>query len=220
MCGRYLMTSPSAAVKACFGLSSEPKLTPVYNAAPTRLLPVVREGVDGRDCDQLRWGLVPAWARDLSIGNRMINARSETAADKPSFRESMRTRRCLVIADGFYEWKREADHKRPHCLRMRDGQPFGMAGLWDRWTSPEGESVESFTILTTSPNALVEEVHDRMPVIIDRAQYERWLALDLTDPGQISCLLEPYPDELMESYEVSSHVNSPRHDDPACMEPI
>ncbi|MBG81240.1 MAG: hypothetical protein CMJ39_11115 [Phycisphaerae bacterium] len=220
MCGRYLMTSSPSLVQDCFDLRSEPSIIATYNAAPTQCLPVVREGVDGKSCGLLRWGLIPSWAKDSSIGNRMINARSETAAEKPSFREAIRSRRCLVVADGFYEWKREGDRKRAYCFRMGDGLPFGMAGLWDRWSSPEGKMVESFTILTTGPNPMVGEVHDRMPVIIDREQYSRWLALDLTEPGQIACLLGSYPAELMDSHEVSDHVNSPRNNDPRCIEPI
>ncbi|MCH2134808.1 MAG: SOS response-associated peptidase, partial [Phycisphaerales bacterium] len=161
MCGRYLVTAPADLVQEAFRLAGEPELQPTWNAAPTQHLPVVRATSSGRQLDLLRWGLVPSWAKDLAIGSRMINARSETAAEKPSFRVALARRRCLVVTDGFYEWKRDGDRKRPFCIRMADDRPFGLAGLWESWTSPEEESVETFTILTTTPTPLMAELHDR-----------------------------------------------------------
>lgn len=203
-----------------FQLSELPSVRPTWNAAPTQQLPVVRASQAGHRLDHLRWGLVPSWAKDLAIGNRMINARSETAADKPSFRSAFRQRRCLVVVDGFYEWKQEGTHKRPFCIRLENNRPFGLGGLWERWSSPEGEVVETFTILTTTPNHVMESLHDRMPVIIEEEHHERWLATDLQDPGQVACLLGPYPAKSMRSYEVTTRVNSPRNNDEACLAPV
>lgn len=202
-----------------FGLVDPPDARPTWNAAPTQELPVVRAMSDGRKLNNLRWGLVPPWSKDLAIGSRMINARSETAAEKPSFREALRCRRCLIVADGFYEWQRDGDHKRPFCIHLRDRRPFGMGGLWETWSDENEQAVETFTILTTSPNSLLSPIHDRMPVIIPADQHDRWLAHDLQDPGQVACLMVPYPDDEMEAYEVTSRVNSPRNNDEACLMP-
>ena len=219
MCGRYLVTAEPELIMDVFHLSEPPLVSPTWNAAPTQQLPVVRFSQEGHRLDHLRWGLVPPWAKDLAIGNRMINARSETAADKPSFREAFRQRRCLVVVDGFYEWKREGDQKHPFCIRLENNRPFGLGGLWERWTSPEGEDVETFTILTTTPNTLMAPLHDRMPVIIEEEQHERWLAADLQDPGQVACLMRPFSAEAMFAYEVTKHVNSSGNNDEGCLVP-
>ncbi len=213
------MTSEPAIMMETFDLDECPVIQPTWNAAPTQALPVVRMVGQHKRVDSLRWGLVPPWSRDPKIGSRMINARSETAADKPSFRSALRQRRCVVVADGFYEWQRDGETKRPHCIRMREGHPFGMAGLWESWSGQDDEVLETFTILTTAPNELMAPIHDRMPVILPRSQHDRWLSPDLTDPGQVSCLLRPFDSDQMMAFEVSSRVNSPRNNDPDCMRP-
>jgi putative SOS response-associated peptidase YedK len=167
----------------------------------------------------LRWGLVPSWADDPSIGNRLINARAETAASKPAFRAAMRQRRCLVVADGFYEWQRTGKQKIPHMVRMRDDRPFGFAGLWETWEGPNHSAVESCTLLTTEANQVVRPIHDRMPVIIAPSDYERWLDPTVTNAEKIAPLLRPYPSNEMTAYTVSPLVNSPTNDDARCVEP-
>ena len=192
-----------------------------YNIAPTRLVAAVRASANGEDAARrvltsLRWGLVPSWAKELAIGNRLINGRSETVLEKPAFRDSFRQRRCLIPADGFYEWKRSGKSKRPFNFGMKDGSLFAFAGVWDRWRSPEGQMVKSCAILTTTPNELVEDMHDRMPVILPETAYEAWLT---TPPEQAEALTEflvPFDANRMRRYEVSSLVNSPQNDSPAC----
>lgn len=167
----------------------------------------------------MRWGLIPRWAKDASIGNRLINARAETAAEKPSFREAFRRRRCLIPADGFYEWKKEADGKQPWLIRRMEGKGFAFGGLWERWNGPEGP-VESFTILTTSPNATVGPLHDRMPVIVAPAAFDLWLDPEVDGPLLLENILRPAPDDLLEAHPVSRLVNSPANDEPACIAPL
>jgi putative SOS response-associated peptidase YedK len=168
----------------------------------------------------MRWGLIPRWAKDPSIGNRMINARAETVASKPAFREAFQGRRCLLPADGFYEWKRCGARKQPMYLRMLDGRPFAFAGLWARWRPEGGEPVESCTILTTEPNELVADIHKRMPVILPPQDYGPWLDPETRDPARLSGMLQPYSAEEMIAYPVSTRVNRPEHDDPDCVEPV
>ncbi len=165
-----------------------------------------------------RWGLIPFWAKDPAIGNRMINARAETVAEKPAFRSSFRRRRCGVIADGFYEWQRSAGGKRPHLLRLKNQTPFAIAGLWDRWEGRDSTAVESFTLITTQPNDLAARVHDRMPVILDREGLARWL--EESEAEKLLELLKPFPAEGMEAYAVSTFVNNPANDSPRCVEPL
>ncbi|MDY7108582.1 MAG: SOS response-associated peptidase [Planctomycetota bacterium] len=234
MCGRYALMSDPELLVELFALASLPVLKPRYNIAPTQQAPIVRApGASGkgqggdegrRRLDFLHWGLIPSWAKDPSMGARMINARSETAAEKPAFRSAMRRRRCLVPADAFYEWQKRAGGKQPYCIRMRDGSPFAFAGLWERWEPPEGEGeetepVESFTILTTTPNAVMKKLHDRMPVIIPREAYDLWLDETVQDPAKLEKLLSPVSGGLLEVYPISRRINSPRHDDPACLDP-
>jgi len=234
MCGRYALMSDPELLVELFALAGLPRLKPRYNIAPTQQVPVVRapgtagEGDAGdesrRRLDFLHWGLIPSWAKDPAIGARMINARSETAAEKPAFRSALRRRRCLVPADAFYEWQKRAGGKQPYCIRMRDGRPFAFAGLWERWV-PRGEKdeeiepIESFTILTTTPNALMKSIHDRMPVIIPREAYDRWLDEEIQDPAKLRDLLKPISGGLMEAFPISRRINSPRNDDAACLEP-
>lgn len=195
-------------------------LQPRYNIPPSQAVLAVRRqaGRDGRELVPLRWGLIPSWARDPEIGNRLINARAETAADKPSFRDAFRQRRCLVLADGFFEWKKRQGGKEPYLVRLHDGRPFAFAGLWERWRSPENEAVETCTILTTDANELVRPIHDRMPVILEPGAYELWLDPGVREPEKLRQVLGPYPASKMVAYPVSRRVNDPKQDDPRCLE--
>lgn len=194
-----------------------PEKIPRYNIAPTQKIPVLRVAKDGaRELTCLRWGLVPPWAESLAIGNRMINARAETVSTKPAFRAAFKQRRCLVLADGFYEWAMLPDGKKqPYLIELANGELFAMAGLWERWMSPEGEAVETCAILTTTANAAVAELHDRMPMIILPGDYDRWFGSG--DPSQLS---EPIAPDLLSFRAVSSHVNNPRNDDERCLEAV
>ncbi|MDX1499042.1 MAG: SOS response-associated peptidase [Woeseiaceae bacterium] len=177
MCGRFAFYSPAEATARLFDASGSLDVRPRYNIAPTQDIAAIRPHEDGRELVALRWGLVPFWAKDPSIGNRMINARAETVAEKPAFRAAYRRRRCLVPADGFYEWKKERQGKTPWLISRKDGAPFAFAGLWERWTSKEtGEDIESATLITTAANDFMAELHDRMPVILDPGSADRWLA--------------------------------------------
>jgi len=220
VCGRYTLTVSAAVLAEVFAVDV-PELRPRYNVAPTQTMGVVRLDRHGaRAWRQARWGLIPSWSKDPAIGNRMINARAETAADKPSFRAAIRRRRCLVPADGFYEWRRSPDGKVPHLIRFEDGRPFGFAGLWERWRDPGGEEVDSYTILTTRPNEVVATLHDRMPVILPPAVHHEWLASGEIERDRLEVLLAPHPAAGMEAYPVSRHVNSPANDDPECVRPV
>ena len=222
MCGRFTLSSPADVVAEMFELSEVPKLVPRYNIAPTQPVPVVRLDRDAqqRRFDHLHWGLIPHWAKDPSIGHRMINARCETAADKPSFRAAFRHRRCLIVADGFYEWKKLERGKRPYCIRMKQGEPFAMAGLWEHWEGADGSTIDSCTILTTDANDVLQPVHPRMPVILHRDDYNQWLDVKIEKPDQMTPLLRPCASELITIYPVSAHVNRPANDDPTCVEPL
>ena len=226
MCGRYTVRSIQP-ISELFGISLPPEFQPRYNIAPTQDVLVVRSAAPAaegkapaaaRRGDLLRWGLVPSWAPDPSVGNRMINARAETAAQRPAFRDAMRRRRCLVPADGFYEWQKLEGEKRkqPHLIQMKGQRPFAFGGLWDTWFAG-GDRLESFTILTTSPNELVSPIHDRMPVIVAPEDYDRWLDTRV-DAAGVADLLRPYPAEQMEAQPVGTQVNNPRNDDPSCAE--
>lgn len=188
-----------------------------YNCAPTQSLAVITS--DHPDEFRfMRWGLIPSWAKDLSIGVKMINARAETVSEKPSFRSALKSRRCLVPATGFFEWKREGKSKIPFLIRMKEQNGFCFAGLWDRWNSPEGGSIESFTIITTTPNELVSGIHDRMPVILPQESEKRWLGTE-GSVHDLTSLLQPFPSELMEARVISSRVNSTSNDDPTVLVP-
>lgn len=220
VCGRYTLTVSASVLAEVFAVDV-PELRPRYNVAPTQMMGVVRLDGDGRRAwREGRWGLIPSWAKDPAIGNRMINARAETAADKPSFRAALRRRRCLVPADGFYEWRRTPDGKVPHLIRFGDGRPCGFAGLWERWRNPAGSLVDSYTILTTRPNELVADLHDRMPVILPPEVHDEWLAAAELERDRLDALLAPHPAGEMEAYAVSRHVNSPANDDPECVRPV
>jgi putative SOS response-associated peptidase YedK len=222
MCGRYTLTADGGAVTEIFKVSEAVELSPRYNVAPTQEVAVVGlNHAGGRTLGTMRWGLIPSWAKDPTIGNRMINARAETAAEKPAFRASFKRRRCLVVADGFYEWKKEGAGKQPYYIQLKGHPPFAIAGLWDRWKDKEsGETIRSCTLLTTGPNALMVEIHDRMPVILHPEDYDRWLDPELQDREALETLLGPFEAEAMEAYPVSTLVNNPRNDRPECIEPL
>lgn len=219
MCGRFAQKSPSKKIKKQFKVEEVPSLVERYNVAPTQSVLAVREASDGREAAFLKWGLVPSWAKDPGIGNRLINARSETVTEKPSFRVAFARRRVLVPADGFFEWSRRGDRKRPFYFHMRDGEPFAIAGLWERWEG-EGGPLETCTLLTTEANELLAHYHDRMPVIVRPEDYEVWLDADISQPERLTPLLRPYPHEEMSAYAVSALVNSPSNDTPRCVEPV
>jgi putative SOS response-associated peptidase YedK len=219
MCGRYTLASPTERLAEEFGVdASSIELSPNYNVAPTQGVAAVLEEAGQRRLEVLRWGLIPPWADDPGIGSRMINARSETAPGKPSFRRAFRERRCLIPADGFYEWQRTNGAKQPYYIHMEDGRPFAFAGLWESWSKGGEGEVRTCTILTTGANALVGEVHDRMPVILAHDAYDVWLD-PASERDELTGLLAPYPEDEMESYPVSRFVNSPSNNDPRCIEP-
>jgi putative SOS response-associated peptidase YedK len=219
MCGRYTLTAPVESLAEEFGFdASSVDLPPNYNVAPTQGVAAVLSGGGERRLEVLRWGLIPPWADDPQIGSRMINARAETAPEKPSFRRAFRERRCLIPADGFYEWKRTNGAKQPYYIHMKEGHPFAFAGLWESWKDDDGPEIRSCTILTTGPNALVGEIHDRMPVILPVGSYGAWLDPE-ADRDELYGLLAPYLEDEMEAYPVSRFVNSPSNNDPRCIEP-
>jgi len=224
MCGRFTLRAPASVIAEQFSLFEAPWWKPRFNIAPTQPVPVVRitpqQAEPQRQFVLLHWGLVPSWANDPAIGNRMINARAETAADKPSFRTALRRRRCLVVADGFYEWQTVGKRRQPMFIHLRDDRPMGFAGLWESWEGANHSALESCTILTTEANDLVRPIHDRMPAIVAPEEYERWLDPAVQKPEPIMPLLRPYPSEPLEAYAVSTQVNSPVRDDERCLERV
>ncbi len=218
MCGRYYFFTPADILAGRFGLEGPPVLRPRFNIAPQSEAPVILAGEGTRRLVSMRWGLVPSWSKDPASAYRMINARAETAPDKPSFRGPFRRQRLLVPADGFYEWKREGEAKRPFALRLATKEPFAMAGLWDRAKTPEGSDLLTFTILTTVANAVVSSVHDRMPVILPREAESAWLDPTESDSA-LRALLVPYAGE-MEAVEIGKAVNNPRNDGPELLDPV
>lgn len=217
MCGRFTIFADPAQLAERFNAALPAEgLRPRYNAAPTQDLPVILNE-DERAIQLLRWGLVPFWAKDPAIGNRMINARAETLPEKPSFRTPLQKRRCLVLADGFYEWKKTEHGKAPLRIGLKTGEPFAFAGLWETWKQPDGELLRTFTIITTPPNSLMEPIHNRMPAILLPEDEALWLDNSAGVIGWLSAL-RPYPAELMTAYPVSPRVNSPRNDDPSVVE--
>ncbi len=224
MCGRYSLILAATDLAACFGLTEVPDFGPRYNIAPSQPVAVVRLDRESqqRQLDLLRWGLIPSWAKDPSGGYRMINARAETVAEKPSFRSAFRTRRCLVIADGFYEWKKEGKEKRPCYIRAQDGQPFAFAGLWESWEDRQapGTVVESCTIITTEANELLRPVHERMPVILSPGDYDLWLDPQEKETQRLLSLLRPAAAGLLTLYPVSLTVNKVTNEGPECVAPV
>jgi putative SOS response-associated peptidase YedK len=218
MCGRYTLATPVNSLAEQFHIDEYPTdLSSSYNVAPTQEVAAVLVEDEKRRLEMLRWGLIPSWADDPSIGNKMINARAETVSEKPSFRTPFKHRRCLILSDGFYEWQRTPDRKQPYYIHMKDGTPFAFAGLWESWR--DGEEIRSCTIITTEANELVGEVHHRMPVILPPEDYGLWLDPEFEEKEALTSLLRPYKSGDMEAYPVSRRVNSPSNNAPACIEP-
>ncbi len=214
MCGRFAFFSPDEAVREYFSLKEMPLVEPRFNISPTQFVPVIRDGGSdggGRNMSMLFWGLVPFWAKEKSIGHRMINARGETLAEKPSFRNAFKKRRCIVPASGFYEWKKEGDIKRPYFISRKDDKPIALAGLWERWEKGD-EPLESFTIVTTAPNAFMETLHQRMPLILTREQHQEWLDPGNKDTASLAGMIRPCRDDLLVARPVSRKVNNPRNE--------
>jgi putative SOS response-associated peptidase YedK len=219
MCGRYRLSRRKQIIEEHFdSISGEEDWTPRYNVAPTQPIPIIRQNPKEpvRELSLVRWGLIPSWAKDSSGAALMINARSETASTKPAFRDALINRRCLVPADGFYEWKKTGKTKQPYCFEINDGALFAFAGIWERWRDPSGNWIKTCAILTTTPNAVTSAVHDRMPVILDPGDYDLWLDPGMKNVGAVSELLKPCDARLLRSYPVSTRVNHVANDDEAC----
>jgi putative SOS response-associated peptidase YedK len=220
MCGRFAQRSDPKRLAKEFKVAEVPQVEARYNVAPTQEILAVRESADGREMTYFKWGLVPSWAKDTSMGARLINARSETVQEKPSFRDAFKKRRCVIPADGFYEWQRTGGKKQPFFFRMRDERPFGFAGLWERWEGEGGEVLDSCTILTTEANEVLLPVHDRMPVILHPDDYPLWLEADERERKLLGELLRPYPAEEMIGYAVSPSINNPRNQGASLIESV
>ena len=222
MSGRFALYSDPFTLARRFEAEALLELRPRYNIAPTQNIPIVREDGGKRRFALARWGLIPHWAKDIKIGYSTINARAETVADKPAFRNAFRHRRCLVPADGFYEWQVIPDSKvkQPWFIALRDREPMAFAGLWERWRSPEGEELESCSIIVTDANEIIRPIHERMPTILAPEDWDAWLETDAKDAGSLQILLKPYPAEGMAAWPVSTKVNSPRNDSVECMEAL
>lgn len=223
MCGRYRLSRRKEVLSEQFGADvSDLDWEPRYNIAPTQPVPVIRQNPKERlrECSLMRWGLIPYWAKSPSIATSTINAKSETAGTRPAFRYSMEFRRCLLPADGFYEWQRTGKSRQPFCFEVGDGELFALAGLWDRWRSPDGNLRETCTILTTTANELMRDIHDRMPVILPADCYDRWLDPAMQDAASVKELLKPLDSKLMRCYPVSKRVNVVTNDGPECSTPV
>ena len=222
MCGRYRLSRRKQVVEEYFDSAPmEHDWNPRYNIAPTQNVPIIRQNPEEpvREMSLVRWGLIPSWAKGSSAAARMINARSETAKIKPAFRDLLKTRRCLIPADAFYEWKIIGESKQPYCFEVNEGELFGFAGIWDRWKNASGDAVESCSILTTTPNAVTAVVHDRMPVILDIDSYDLWLDPGMRDVDLVSELLKPCSATITRSYPVTTRVNHVANDDEECSAP-
>ncbi|PQO28431.1 SOS response-associated peptidase [Bremerella cremea] len=221
MCGRYTLRARLNQLLQMYSAQSEIEISPRYNIAPSQKVPVLRLGEDSgmREIVLMRWGLIPSWAKDEKIGYKMINARSETIQEKPSYRSAFKRRRCLVLADGFFEWQRQGSKKQPYLFQKKDGAPYGYAGLWETWTKGH-QPMQSCTIITTTANELVEDVHDRMPVILQERHLENWLNPEFDHVDRLKAMLAPYPSDEMQRYPVDPMVGSPKNDKPECVEPI
>ncbi len=222
MCGRFTLTADPDDLQNAFPDFSFPAQSAArYNVAPSQ--PILAVANDGHNmADFYVWGLIPSWAKDPSIGNRMINARAETLAEKPAFRGSFKYKRCLILADGFYEWKAEPGRKTktPYFIRLVSGQPFAFAGLWDSWSSPDGSQIKSATIVTTEPNSLMAHLHNRMPVILSSSSYTQWLDPSARKAEDLQSLLKPFPADQMTAFPVSTLVNTPANDRPELIQPV
>jgi len=222
VCNRYRLTHSKQYLAERFGAPDEIEDRPRYNIAPTQPVVTVRRemGQKIRTFTTMRWGLIPSWAKDMTIGTRTLNARSETVTTTPAFRQSILTKRCLIPADGFYEWQKMGSVKQPYCFEVGEGGLFALAGLWDQWKSPEGQIIESCTILTTTPNSLVADMHNRMPVIVTPDKYDLWLDPDVNDFDAIRDILKPYDAAQMRRYPVSRKLNNSKIDDAESASPV
>lgn len=220
MCGRFSIIVEEEILKKRFDVTipEQESLFPRFNAAPSQKLPVITNQ-NQKEIQNFRWGLIPFWAKDIKIGNKLINARAETLAEKPSFKNAFKNRRCLVLADGFYEWKRIGKTKIPMRITLKNEKPFAMAGLWENWKSPSGEFVKSFTVITTEPNDLMSEIHNRMPVILPQEIEKVWLDNSLSQK-ELSTFLKPFEADEMKAFQVSTAVNSPTNDNPSVIFPV
>lgn len=220
MCGRYSLTHTAEEIASRFDVTAPAEYAPRYNVAPTQVMPVVRADGDRRQLARLRWGLVPFWAKDRTIGNRMINARSETASEKPAFRAAFRRRRCLVPADSFYEWVEHEGKKWPIRISFDGGELGAFAGLWERWSSPDGEVVESYTILTTDADPVLSELHDRMPLWAPEQFWQQWLFEDDDAEEVLELMREDFPAESVGYEPVSRELNRPQNDSAKLVRPL
>jgi putative SOS response-associated peptidase YedK len=222
MCGRFTQTTTPEVIAQQFHVAEPPLFKPRYNIAPSQSVAAIRIEPDttSRKLVMLRWGLIPSWAEDPKIGLQCINAKAETVAEKPSFRAAFKKRRCLVIVTGFYEWQIQGRSKQPMWIGLKSQRPFAFAGLWEHWQPPKGTDIESCTILTTEPNALMRPIHNRMPVILSPASYDQWLDPTVQQTEPLMALLRAYSNDELMAYPVSTLVNNPRHDAPQCLEPV
>jgi len=218
MCGRYTLKTPINVLAERFDLDDySSSLSPSYNIAPTQEVAAIVEEGEERKLETFRWGLIPSWSKDPSIGNKMINARAETVSEKPSFRSAFKKRRCLIVADGFYEWQKTDGGKQPFHIKMNDSSPFAFAGLWEAWDK-DGEEIRSCSIITTDANDLMNEIHHRMPVILHPENYGVWIDSGFEEKEALMDLLKPYPSDEMEAYAVSRRVNKPSNNEPSVLE--
>jgi putative SOS response-associated peptidase YedK len=218
MCGRYTITATPEVLRALFGYAEQPNFPPRYNIAPTQPIPIVRL-IDGkRQFALVRWGLLPSWVKDPKKFTLLINARGESAVEKPAFRAAMKRRRCLIPADGFYEWQAGGARKQPYFIHRKSGQPFAFAGLWETWTGPNGEELETAAIVTTAVNKTLAPIHDRMPVIVPPDAFDLWLNSANVDPMTASALIHPAPENWLEAYPISTDVNRVANDNPKLLE--
>jgi len=220
MCGRFTSLLSPQLLADIYNVPAPVALHPRYNIAPTQEIMTVRQRGEGeRDLSPMRWGIVPHWVKDVSIGSKLINARCETVHEKPSFRQAIRSRRCIVPASGFFEWMSTTSGKVPYYNTMRDGTPFSVAGIWETWKSPDGETLETCAILTTGANSMMAPIHDRMPVIPHHGEFDLWLDRSVCDPQSLQRLYQSYPSDLMQSWQVSKMVNKPDYDSYECIRP-
>lgn len=222
MCGRYVLRSSIIKIANHFGVPTPAgfEFTPCYNIPPSFAVPTVHKEAAAPALSLMKWGLIPSWAKTPAIGNKLSNARAETVASKPSFRSAFKHRRCLIPATGFYEWKKITDRKQPFFIHLLNQEVFAFAGLWETWHDPQGDEVHTCAIITTEANAVMEPIHNRMPVILDPADYDRWLDTDTFDADSLQSLLVPFPADEMAAYPVSTDVNSPRNQGKTLIEPV
>jgi len=220
MCGRYTVTSAPEAIRALFRYEERPNFPPRYNIAPTQPIAIVRLMEGQRQFVLMRWGLLPSWVKDPKTFTLLINARAESVCEKPAFRAAMKRRRCLIPADGFYEWKPVAGRKQPYYVHAKSGEPLAFAGLWETWTGPNGEELDTATIITTDANHTLRHIHDRMPVIVPPEAFDLWLDTNTVDARTAEAILRPAPDDLLDAYPVSTAVNRTANDNAKLIAPV